>query len=1400
MTNMHLLNRGTQGASVKNVFAILLVASALLLLPGCRNPLDPPGRGTVTGPGTGTETRTGTFSLTINGQGLERTIMPGSPTPFDRFGLQFTDLSGRNNCFDDTLHGTSYTIDLDAGNWRLDVTAYLPGDMTPVASGRLNFTVTPGQTVGGNVALSPIENAGYYGTFSWNIILRPYIEDSIVYARMAIWRISGGDETDWGTFYFVDEWNLGDGSTTENPGEFDDMPAGQYRVTFTLMNNHWEEAVIHEILHVYRDMESDFTQEFTLAHFPVSLRRYILSAWDSESQSWDFDTVGITVGHFSHLGIVGVNPDNFHATDRTGIIYWFNVVQSTAGTPHNLEALVDAALIRMAFPNELINAENFPDQPSVKSAIAGHVRNRSSIQFDWSQSDPGYDHPNTVAVTVGDSYSITITFDRGLSAPELGYLAMRLAYLRDHAQSGVTYHIYVPVDETLEPHWLDFHDITIVLRGLGDARTVNLAPWRTGSLFTVGSGVTLELGGNITLQGRVGNTQALVRVDGGTLIMRDGSKITGNISYGWDGGGVNVRSNGTFTMHNGTISYNVAGAGGGVNVSSNGTFAMHNGMISYNVADWNGGGVYVGGTGTFIMSGGEITGNATLNSGGGGVYVRGTFIMSGGGISGNAAASSGGGVGVGYEGVFQMSDGVIYGTDAEEVLRNIANWGGASLERCCCATAAQFGTFNNCNFTSRGDFASTNATIRVIGGELEAVTLFDLASNRDIQDMSPGQPWDHVWPYLERAGYATDVSIETAEYQGRNALRVTPYANWAGFDLRHPGFDFQPGDFIRVVGIAGADNTILLNINHGGWSPLGGFTASVSAGDRFVFQHTLTENDVNAITNADPQAIRVRGNTAGAVFTVTDLTVIRGGSDHYLPVLEGQVTIAGTPQVGEMLTATYSLDGTGGAVSLQWRRGSESIAGATGRSYVLQSADALHAITVRVTREGILGSITSAPTPVIMAPGVDLDPIDIWRAVINSAYIGSRGATLTPTPNGILVSGRGTGQHDHNNGLGFDVINLRRLYGGTPPPDIAISGTAAAAGLMQTQGLDPNVNTFFTAGGTWTVTIPGDVAVNVPDWANFSLPFLGTDPGEHFDYTVTGISIGGRSIQELLGIVGGGGGPQVLHRFDGRYGTRFANDNGLAGRVNGFDFEAWTDHRGAEGFVMYIYDDGSFSGTWNQTYNTLFRVGRRWLGQTDNPTSFPTIEEVGPISVRQSTASFTSTNGATYLTLYGWVFDSQHHQIEWYIVESWRNWVPVDNNGNARSGYMHHGSFTSNGETYDVVTGWRIGQPALTGQSVNFLQIFSVRQGSQLTGGDGARTSTINVTDHFNFWEANIGSQTYSGTTIEFCSLARLYEVSWCVEGFGGTARSSGDGRVTALCIRYGTNRVCTNPSGCDHC
>jgi len=262
-------------------------------------------------------------------------------------------------------------------------------------------------------------------------------------------------------------------------------------------------------------------------------------------------------------------------------------------------------------------------------------------------------------------------------------LAGKIAWLQNNAQSGGEYVFEVTADESIGTNSLSYgnrSNITLTIVGIGANRTISLSS--NGWMFAIGSGVTLVLDNNITLRGRDSDTDSLVYVDrGGTLIMNDGSAITGNTAS-TNGGGVRVDS-GTFTMNGGEISGNTAinyGRGGGVYLISeyygtSATFTMNGGVISGNAADGYGGGVYVD-SGTFIMKGGEISSNRA--GGGGGVAVdgagdfSGTFTMSGGVISGNTAGSGGGGgvyVGVGNysTGIFTMSGGIISGNTANGI-------------------------------------------------------------------------------------------------------------------------------------------------------------------------------------------------------------------------------------------------------------------------------------------------------------------------------------------------------------------------------------------------------------------------------------------------------------------------------------------------------------------------------------------------------------------------------------------------------------------------------------------------------------------------------------------------------------------------------------------------------------
>jgi len=313
---------------------------------------------------------------------------------------------------------------------------------------------------------------------------------------------------------------------------------------------------------------------------------------------------------------------------------------------------------------------------------------------DLSKTGYSFDGWNTNISGTGTNYSAGASYTPTASiilyarwVPLLASvtgLANKLAWLQTYAASDTSYTLDVNTNESIASQILSYsnrENITITLRGVDVNQLVSLSS--SGTMFSVGNGVTLILDNNITLQGRNSNKASLINVNsGGTLEMNAGSKITGNTVFGsssYGGGGVYV-GGGTFTMNGGEITGNTSyfsasssdasssSYGGGVYVGG-GTFTMNGGEITdnntssthydntsgfYANAYSYGGGVYVGG-GTFTMSDGEISGNtasasatcgpnsnsAYAESYGGGVCVGGgTFTMSGGEISGNTVTAS----------------------------------------------------------------------------------------------------------------------------------------------------------------------------------------------------------------------------------------------------------------------------------------------------------------------------------------------------------------------------------------------------------------------------------------------------------------------------------------------------------------------------------------------------------------------------------------------------------------------------------------------------------------------------------------------------------------------------------------------------------------------------------------
>jgi hypothetical protein len=173
---------------------------------------------------------------------------------------------------------------------------------------------------------------------------------------------------------------------------------------------------------------------------------------------------------------------------------------------------------------------------------------------------------------------------------------------------------------------------TITLRsGISGVREISLAS--QGSLFTVGAADSepVFILRDITLKGISGNNAALLRVDGGALIMEDRSLVTGNTNSSSRGGGVYF-AGGTFTLRDSaSVSGNTASSdsgdssdsyGGGVFMAG-GTLAMQdNASVSGNTANSSasfyaysfGGGVYFEGGGNFTMQGSASVSGNTVNS------------------------------------------------------------------------------------------------------------------------------------------------------------------------------------------------------------------------------------------------------------------------------------------------------------------------------------------------------------------------------------------------------------------------------------------------------------------------------------------------------------------------------------------------------------------------------------------------------------------------------------------------------------------------------------------------------------------------------------------------------------------------------------------------------------------
>jgi endo-1,4-beta-xylanase len=211
---------------------------------------------------------------------------------------------------------------------------------------------------------------------------------------------------------------------------------------------------------------------------------------------------------------------------------------------------------------------------------------------------------------------------------------------------------------------------------------------------------------------------------------------------------------------------------------------------------------------------------------------------------------------------------------------------------------------------------------------------------------------------------------------------------------------------------------------------------------------------------------------------------------------------------------------------------------------------------------------------------------------------------------------------------------------------------------------------------------------------------------------------------------------------------------------DGYDYEFWTDSRSYGSGSMTLGRNGTFSCEWEDTYNILFRMGKRY-GDTERRTH----SEIGTFTLDYRISGYNPV-GTSYVTVYGWTLNPL---AEFYIVE---NWGPNDFNGYEADKHTLMGTITIDGGTYDIYVSTRIRQPSIQGRAT-FNQYWSIRRERRTRG-------TVSISEHFKAWQE-------AGLDMS----GRMYEVTFCIEAFGGDERNaSGSAKVTRNTLRINGVKV----------
>jgi len=251
---------------------------------------------------------------------------------------------------------------------------------------------------------------------------------------------------------------------------------------------------------------------------------------------------------------------------------------------------------------------------------------------------------------------------------------------------------------------------------------------------------------------------------------------------------------------------------------------------------------------------------------------------------------------------------------------------------------------------------------------------------------------------------------------------------------------------------------------------------------------------------------------------------------------------------------------------------------------------------------------------------------------------------------------------------------------------------------------------------------------------------------------------------------------------------------------NGYDCELWSENNQGTTSMTVNGDNGTganakggtFTASWSNTKNILFRCGRKFAttqGGTISGREPPKPAlDYGNISI-DFAATWSSNDNVKMLGVYGWAFYAQSSiptkdengtdktfdkAIEYYIIQD-RGSYNAATGGDTKSTVK--GSATIDGIEYEFRVCDRIGRYSISGDGKNFKQYFSVPKNTS-----SHRTSgTISVSKHFEEWKR-----------VGMLMDGPLYEVALKVESYSDNG-ANGSATVTKNLLTIGGSTP--NPS-----